>query len=254
MATEEIIEVFGKRIYEGQELAPELCSDLAIRLEDVLKKGIPADILKEIIKKYPPPKNCTFFEPPKLNAVIKSVMLDTIVKRDERIMTRQEKISAALAAAVQIILMLAENKSITGWKSLMEMICDVSKLVADLQHDESLIRRNLLIANVSSTMKDTLTSTIIDEFLFGKDLDETLKNAKALQTTGKELRKPVKVTQAKIPSKNVKPPPRWNRPREGTTTAGGRKPRNQSSQKRPRQTYRKPHERRESRSSRTHRT
>ncbi|KAL0102372.1 hypothetical protein PUN28_017949 [Cardiocondyla obscurior] len=114
MPTEEISKIFGSRIYEDQILAPDLCPDLAVCLEDILKKGILEDILKEVIKKYPPLKTCVFFGAPKLKPVVKSVMQDTIIKRDARIMSRQEKISAALAGMVQINLSLTDHTAIAG--------------------------------------------------------------------------------------------------------------------------------------------
>ncbi|KAL0102373.1 hypothetical protein PUN28_017950 [Cardiocondyla obscurior] len=92
----------------------------------------------------------------------------------------------------------------------MEKVSDVCKLIADLQHDESLIRSNLLIANVFSSMKDTLPAISIDEFIFGENLEEDLKNVKSLQTTEKDWRKPSAkpAAQTKTQAKNVKPLPR----------------------------------------------
>lgn len=65
---------------------------------------------------------------------------------------------------------------------------DASSLLADLQHDESVIQRSLILANINPTLKETLTNTDIEEFLFSEKLDEVLKSAKALVTATKDLR------------------------------------------------------------------
>lgn len=104
----------------------------------------------------------------------------------------------------------------------MEKLGDTSKLIADLQHDETVIRRNLLISNVNGKMKDTLALAPIDEYLLGKNLEEAVKSAKALQDAGKELKKPMKITPAaKVPKNGKNPPRSYHQDRNIAT--GGRK-------------------------------
>ena len=51
-------------------------------------------------------------------------------------------------------------------------------------------------SNVDDSMKETLLATQIGEFLFGQDLEEKVKAVKALQSTAKDLKKPLKNTQS----------------------------------------------------------
>lgn len=70
---------------------------------------------------------------------------------------------------------------------LLERLSDTGKLLADLLHDESTVRRNLVLANIGSLFKEILNSSTVDDFLFGRQLDEKVKAAIALKSTSREL-------------------------------------------------------------------
>ncbi|GAB0094865.1 hypothetical protein DMENIID0001_101910 [Sergentomyia squamirostris] len=208
MSEHDILEIFGKRMYGDRQLAPGVIPDLAVRLEEIIEQGIPEDSLSVLLAKHTPPENCPRFEPPVLNKLIKVIMPENIVVRDDKILKRQIKISSSLSAIAGAIAILLNDKHFPQWKNLMESLTDASKLLADLQHDESIIRRNLMIANVDESMRDTLQSTKSDEFLFGKDLEETVKSTKSMQSTGKDLKK-----KEPLKPKNWKAPPRTQQKR-----------------------------------------
>ena len=90
-----------------------------------------------------------------------------------------------------------KTKSTPGWKETLETLSDASKIIADLQHDESVIRRNLILSSVDDSIKETLLATQIGEFVFGQDLEEKVKAAKALQCMAKDLKKSFKNTQSR---------------------------------------------------------
>lgn len=200
-------ELFGKKFYEDVNWAPDVNPDLVVRLEEILVKGIPDDFLKELLKKFPPPKNCALLVAPKLNDLIKTVMPESVVMRDDKITMRQNKIAAALSAVSKVVTDIVMNKNVSDLKSTVDTLLDVGKLVADLYHDESVIRRHLIMANVDKSMTSTLNAATIDEFLFGKNLEETVKSAKALETAGKDLRKSTqKPKNFKFPSRGAQKP------------------------------------------------
>lgn len=233
LSLEEVAQIFGKPLYEERGRGPNLNSELADRLKEILVKGLPAEPLKDLLIKYPLPNNCDRFGAPKLNEIINFVP-NTVSLRDQRIIKRQEKIAVALSAISQIISWMENLKSTPGWKIALETLCDASKLIADLQHEESLIRRNLILSSVDDSMKEMLLTTTIGEFLFGDELEEKIKTAKALQSAAKELRKNTKVTNQQKASKNFKAPPRAQRQnfRQQLDASGGTKPRNHLSRKR----------------------
>lgn len=93
-----VLSVIGERFVQVRALAPPIHEDLAERWEEIVKKGLPEENKLQIIKKYPPPTNCTFIDPPKINPEVKEALQEAILKRDMRIAEKQAKISTGLAA------------------------------------------------------------------------------------------------------------------------------------------------------------
>ncbi|GAB0090872.1 hypothetical protein DMENIID0001_056410 [Sergentomyia squamirostris] len=247
---EDILNVLGKRLYEDRASAPEVHADLAIRWNEILEKGIPSEFIHDILKKYPPPKNCALFEPPKLNPVVKAIMSEQVVARDDRIALRQGKISAALSAISNALTTVFATKNIPEWKTLAENLSDASKIMTDLQHDETVIRRTLILANVDASMRETLKESKIDEYLFGHGLEDSVKNVKALQVTSRDLKKtPGRAT------KNFRAPQRLQqRNQKKFSASGAKKQQHQSSSKKQSQHFKsRDQKEKESRSSRSSR-
>jgi hypothetical protein len=192
------------------------------RWEEILKLGLPTEERADLLKKYPPPSNCTRIDPPKLNPEVKASLQDTVWKRDGRITSKQEKISACLAAVGKGLSTLIRHKGEGENLAVIETLGDTSRLLADLHHDESLIRRSLILTNINVALKETLSSTTIDEWLFGKDLSENVKAAKLIVTSSKDLKQSQK-PQGMTSSKNAKTPSRQSRYKRQPATGGGRR-------------------------------
>lgn len=58
--------------------------------------------------------------------------------------------------------------------------------MADLQRDETLTRRSLILAAISSAQKETLDVAKADERLFGQKLGDRLKAAKSIELKVRE--------------------------------------------------------------------
>ncbi|KAJ8964055.1 hypothetical protein NQ314_005196 [Rhamnusium bicolor] len=89
---------------------------------------------------------------------------------------------------------------------LMELIGDAVRLIADLHHEESESRQNLISLNLDKSLRDMLNNTSLDGWLFGDNLSDRLKTAKAIEKSGEEL-KTRKKKVGKV-TKNWKYPPR----------------------------------------------
>ena len=141
-----------------------------------------------------------------MNLEIKAAVDSTIQKRDERIIEKQEKISASLAGISKTI-ELVLNSNPPEKKQLLEPLNGVMRLLADLQHDETLIRRSLILKNIVAPVRDMLKDRPFDNWLFAKDLSEQLKAAKAVQQSSKDLKPTVTtVSGNKGGPKNFKGP------------------------------------------------
>lgn len=188
---------------------------------EIIKKGLPLEERKKILKKFPPPENCTLMDPPKLNLEVKAVVDNTIVKRDERIIEKQEKIVASLAALGRTIdLMLTLNPPDRA--KYLEPLNFVMRLLTDLLHDETEIRRNLILKNIKASFKDVLKDLPPDSFLFGSNLSEKIKAAKVLKNSTKDLVIPQRSNSEKEKnSKNYSGPPLRKSFRRNFNSRGG---------------------------------
>ena len=191
----EILELIGKRVADDRILAPAISNSIAVRLEGILKKGLPKDEKEQLIKDHVPPKNCVCFDPPKLNEEIKVSLNETSSKRDGRLVEKQNKITACLALLGSTIVDVINDKKLnsdaqklsTTQASLLRKLSEATRLLADLQRDETLTRRSLIIATINSSLKEALESSKADEWLFGQKLGERLKAAKTIEKSGKDL-------------------------------------------------------------------
>ena len=166
-----------------------------------------------MIEDHVPPKNCLYFDPPKLNEEINVSLNETSSKRDGRLVEKQNKITACLALLGSNIVDDINDKKLnndaqklyTTQASLLRKLSEATRLLADLQRDETLTRRSLILATINSSLKEALESSMAHEWLFGQKLGERLKAAKTIEKSGKDL-----MEKSKNPGKpkNSKAPPR----------------------------------------------
>lgn len=163
--------------------------------------------------------------PPKLNPEVKASLPDAVTSRDARLVSKQEKVTTCVAALGTILTKLL-NREVVDSLTLFGTLSDVGRLLVDLQRDETLTRRALVLGNLNAGVKDILNATTVDEWLFGSQLDENIKTAKSLERSSKELKFVAKVP-AKQASKNFKSPLRQQNYKQNyknrTSTTGGQK-------------------------------
>lgn len=212
----EVLQLIGDRIIPVRTLAPVIHSEFSIRIQDIVKKGLPAEERKSLLEKFPPPANALFMDPPKLNPEVKACLQEALVKRDERIIEKQERIGACLAGMAKLTSL---TFSLNGDEKLplIEIAGGVTRILADLQREESLIRRSLILKNIEASLRDSLSASDADSWLFGEDLAERIKAAKALVMSSASLKPKTAKPQTTVP-KNEKGPQR--RPAYKTKSRG----------------------------------
>lgn len=148
----DILEVIGDRVDEERILAPPIPNSIAIRLKDISKQGLPKEERTKLLKDNTPPKNCVTIDPPKMNEEIKGSLVESSIKRDERIVEKQKKITASLALLGSAITeVINDSKCAPAKIALIKKLSEAARLMADVQRDESLTRRSLIIANINKT-------------------------------------------------------------------------------------------------------
>ena len=96
-----------------------------------------------------------------MNLVIKAAVDSTIQKRDEKIIEKQEQISVSLAGISKTIILVLKSNT-PEKKQLLEPLNSVMRLLADLQHDETLNRRSLILKNIAAPVLDMLKDRPFD--------------------------------------------------------------------------------------------
>nr|CAH7742683.1 unnamed protein product [Callosobruchus chinensis] len=190
----DILSVLGDETGVTKVYGPPIHKHIAGRWLQILESGLDGEKRKELISKYPAPDNSRYFEAPKLNAIVRQAINDSVVKRDERLTYKQTQIGVALSTIG------SKNRRRVGInKSTVERLSDAGRLLSDLHRSESATRRDLASLNLNKEWRDTPSQSISDEWLFGEDLEERIKQAKTVQQSSHQL-KPTKLAPRKVPN------------------------------------------------------
>ncbi|XP_047035394.1 uncharacterized protein LOC124641341 [Helicoverpa zea] len=202
-----ILDILGEDPTISNTYGPEVQKDLAVRLEHIATHGLTKELRKDLQDKYLLPNNCRLINAPGLNAEIKAAVSDVNIKRDRNIEFRQKQTATAIACLSQAINKLISKNNADP--ELTKMLMDSERILCDLQYNDSVIRRNFILSSLNKDMKDQLLNTKPDNLLFGQNLSETIKTAKAITRSGADLKTPVQKPQAS----NKKPPASTSTPR-----------------------------------------
>lgn len=170
---------------------PLLHAAVASRWTSVLIEGLHEDTKPALIKKYCVPENLPLLKVPQLNPEIRAAISSQILKRDQRLVQKQEQLGACISALGRAVTLLLEKKGGGDELNHLELLSDAARLLCDYHHTETTIRRELITINLNKDLKDTLSEAPVDNFLFGQSLEERIKAAKSLERSCSDL-KPVK--------------------------------------------------------------
>ncbi|KAJ8926660.1 hypothetical protein NQ314_020963 [Rhamnusium bicolor] len=171
--------ILGKSGEAADIIGEPIQKDIASQWGAVVVTGLNQEIRDNIIKKYPYPQNLTMVQPPKLNPEIKAAVTETSINRDRRL----EKVQAQMGT------------------SLSALVNDAARLLADIYHEQSLSRQYVVSVNLDKNVRDLLHDASVDGWLFGDNLSERFKAAKAIEKTGQELKVQHKPSTSKFKSK-----------------------------------------------------
>lgn len=212
------LDILGADPLATKAVGKDIQKDVAVRFQFITSSGLNKDVRKELLESHLPPGNCRLIDAPSLNPEIKAAITEAVLKRDKAMQFKQKQICCAISSLSEAIthLLAKEVKDQTALKLLM----DTGRILCDAQHNESVTRRNFILATLKKELKDQLQLTKIEDLLFGKDLSDTLKTAKAINKSGAELKtstsskstvnKPKPATSTRI--LNWKAPPVNRRP------------------------------------------
>lgn len=182
----EILEILGADPSITQEYGPDINKDVATRFTHIATSGLDKEVRKDLIKKYLVPSNCINIAAPQLNLEIKAALTEPVVKRDRAIEARQKQMAAGISALGKVISDQLSTKDKNN--DLIKDLMEIGRMFCDIQHSESEARRNFALYTVKKDLKDQLSTTKIDKFLFGSNFTETIKTAKAVSKSSSDLK------------------------------------------------------------------
>lgn len=156
----------------------------------------------KILRQYPAPTGIIV---PKLNPEVAAFLSESAVKRDKYFTDRQALTASALAALGSVLNVLIATKSngdgavLIDKKEALEKLKDVSMLLTHLMYTQTEARKYFILPGMEPNKKKILTNVETDEFLFGKNLNERIKEAKAIQKMTQDMKplQPLKIAKAK---------------------------------------------------------
>lgn len=199
----EVLKLLGDVRQKEDGNSGSIHKDLALRWQSILQSGLESENRYSIMAKYPVIGNCPLSAAPKLNLEVKASVSEAVTNRDSRLANLQSQIGAALSALGKALtILLDEEDEKKNNLQVIELMSDAGRLMADLHHEKSKSRRVLISSDLNKTFKETLTDASLDGWLFGDNLGDRMKVAKALEKSSLELRTPGarKQTRGSLPN------------------------------------------------------
>ncbi|XP_049871769.1 uncharacterized protein LOC126370787 [Pectinophora gossypiella] len=185
---DDVLEILGEDPTATLKYGPDIRTELASRFQHIATEGLPREDRKKLIEKYPLPANCLHVGAPTINPEIKAALTDNIIKRDKGIESKQKEMASAITCLTDIISIHLNSKDKDN--QVLQKLMDIGRILCDIQHGDSITRRNFILFAVKNDMQEHLKSTKIDTSLFGQNLSDTLKSAKAVNKSGADLKIP----------------------------------------------------------------
>ncbi|KAI5631802.1 hypothetical protein NE865_15494 [Phthorimaea operculella] len=182
----DLLNILGSDPTTDKKYGKDIHKDLPIRFQHWATTGLSKDMRKDLKENYLTPENCKLIDPPELNAEIKAAVSDIVAKRDKAIAGKQKQLTSAITCLGQAITHVLSSKEKDT--QLLKLLMDSVRLICDCQHADTLTRRNFLLNTLKKEMREQLQNTKVDKLLFGENLAETLKCAKAINKSGIDLK------------------------------------------------------------------
>lgn len=175
---DEILQVLGEDPSASQALDFDLHSSIATRWRHWVEKGVKKEEREQLFEKYPRREG---FIAPELNQVLIAAMSEAAVRRDAYAMKCQQAVGSALMALGAAVSTLLDEPESIDKVAFLENLNDAAKFMAEAHFLLNQSRKALILPGVSKPLKELLEKTKSDTELFGKNLAEKIKEAKALE-------------------------------------------------------------------------
>lgn len=187
----------------------------------ILLEGMKREKKTALLEKYPR-SNSSLFQTPKLNLEIEASVKEATLKRDKFFVADLDLCGASLAALGSSISMIFNGSTQEiDTKDLLSKLIDSGKLMCELHNQLVKARKAFIYPCIDKSARQILEKTKHGEYLFGPELSQKVKCAKAVEKLGLTLKQ---ATTEKKPSFNASTSLNWRGlPARGRGKAGNRR-------------------------------
>lgn len=174
------------------QLAPAMAEFARATTRD----GLEEEQRARLLSSYSAKGDVAFLGAPKINKEIMPILKGhaSVLKRDDFKVKEQDQVGASLiaigAAMTELLKPEVKEHLPDGAKNALKQIADGIYLLADHQYRLSIARRAFIVPVLNLVGKNVADSASVDEWLFGSDFAEEVKNAQACEKTARDLVKP----------------------------------------------------------------
>lgn len=151
-------------------------------------KGLPDKNKKEILELYNR-KSEFFTEAPKINLEILPLLSDISKKRDEHFCETQNCVGTALSAIGAAVSMIIDTSGNDLDEDLLtDYITHAGQILTDVFFQNSVARKSFITPQLSKSVKPIADSILSDNWLYGENLKEKVKDVKEIEKTCAEIK------------------------------------------------------------------
>lgn len=171
---------------ESNALKVELHPSVSKRWCYWLINGLPKPIKEDLLQKYERPSE---LEAPKLNAEISATLAEAAIKRDKHMLENQQLAGSALTALGSAVSMILEpDEEGLDRAFLLQTLCDSAKYMTDIVHNLTVSRKACIEPGLSKDIRTVLQDAKTDTYLYGLDLKDKIKEARAVEKLSQNLK------------------------------------------------------------------
>lgn len=185
----ELLQALGDFEADVVEYGDDVQPELATRFQKILISGLQKETKDEILKKYLYPKNLFLAKGPTLNPEIAAMLVETCKLRDKRLLTKQDQLGKALSALGKAMTILMKKNA--DIPDVIRTLNDAGKILADSHYAETDTRRSVIMPLIDKSLMDPFKDRKRDNFLFGENLSDLVKNSRGIKNTSQLIQPPV---------------------------------------------------------------
>ncbi|CAD6227235.1 GSCOCG00006046001-RA-CDS, partial [Cotesia congregata] len=180
---EEILKILGDDSNSSKQLKIDFQPELVTTWTKWTQEGLPEKTKESILELYPR-KGVLFTEAPKVNLEVVSVLSEIAVKKDKHFLETQNTVGSALSALGAAISMVLNRESDEiDQEKFLEYLSHTGQLLTDVFFQQSVARKSFITPLLYKTIKPAIDASKTDEWLYGKNFTEQVKEAKTIEKT-----------------------------------------------------------------------